>query len=106
MMYFREEVYSYAGQTLAVDELLFTGRSAYQEILLFRNSFLGHVLVLDGIIQLTERDEFIYSEMMAHVPLCSHPDPRRVLIIGGGDGCVLEEVLKHSTVEQVTLVDI
>ena len=105
MLHFREEVYAYTGQTMVVDELLFAGRSEYQEILLFKNSFFGHVLVLDGIVQLSERDEFIYSEMLAHVPLFAHPNPRRVLIVGGGDGCVLKEVLKHA-VEKVVLVDI
>ena len=66
----------------------------------------GRTLVLDAAIQLTERDEFCYSEMMAHVPLCSHPDPKRVLIVGGGDGAILREVLKHPYVEVCTLIDI
>ena len=106
MLHFSENIYPYGSQSMAVDELIFSGPSAYQEVLLFRNRFYGHVLVLDGVIQLTERDEFIYSEMMAHVPLFAHPDPASVLIIGGGDGCVLEEVLKHKAVRRVVLVDI
>jgi len=106
MLYFSEDIYPYGSQSMVVDELIFSGRSSYQDVLLFRNRFYGHVLVLDGVIQLTERDEFIYSEMMAHVPLFAHPDPASVLIIGGGDGCVLEEVLKHEAVRRVTLVDI
>lgn len=103
---FEEHVYSYAGQWIAIDELRYRGRSRYQDVLVFRNGFLGNVLVLDGIVQVTERDEFVYSEMCAHVPLCAHPAPRRVLIIGGGDGCVLEEVLKHPHVTRAVLVDI
>ena len=106
MQRFDEDVYPYCGQWMAIDELHFRGRSAYQDVLVFRNSFLGNVLVLDGVIQATERDEFVYSEMCAHVPLCAHPAPRRVLIIGGGDGCVLEEVLKHEGIERAVLVDI
>uniref|UniRef100_A0A8C9JR44 Spermidine synthase n=1 Tax=Panthera tigris altaica TaxID=74533 RepID=A0A8C9JR44_PANTA len=66
----------------------------------------GNVLVLDGVIQCTERDEFSYQEMIANLPLCSHPNPRKVLIIGGGDGGVLREVLKHSSVESVVQCEI
>ena len=106
MLHFREEIYPYAQQSMTVDELLYAGRSAYQDVLLFRNQFYGTVLVLDDVVQLTERDEFIYSEMMAHVPLLAHSHPADVLLIGGGDGCVLEEALKHQTVEKVVLVDI
>jgi spermidine synthase len=106
MLHFDENIYSYGSQTMAMDELIFSGRSDYQDVLLFRNRFYGHVLVLDGVIQLTERDEFIYSEMMAHVPLFAHPDPASVLIVGGGDGCVLEEVLKHKAVRRAVMVDI
>jgi spermidine synthase len=66
----------------------------------------GKMLLLDGIVQTTEKDEFIYHEMMAHVPLFSHPNPKKVLIIGGGDGGVLREVIRHEDVEDVTLVEI
>ncbi|XP_010848487.1 PREDICTED: spermidine synthase, partial [Bison bison bison] len=66
----------------------------------------GNVLVLDGVIQCTERDEFSYQEMIANLPLCSHPNPRKVLIIGGGDGGVLREVVKHSSVEAVVQCEI
>ncbi|XP_016073377.1 PREDICTED: spermidine synthase [Miniopterus natalensis] len=66
----------------------------------------GNVLVLDGVIQCTERDEFSYQEMIANLPLCSHPNPRKVLIIGGGDGGVLREVVKHSSVESVVQCEI
>jgi spermidine synthase len=106
MLHFSENIYTYGSQSMMVDELIFSGRSDYQDVLLFWNQFYGHVLVLDGVLQLTERDEFIYSEMMAHVPLFAHPDPASVLIIGGGDGCVLEEVLKHKAVRRAVLVDI
>ena len=64
------------------------------------------VLVLDGIIQCTERDEFAYQEMIAHVPLYLHNEPKRVLVVGGGDGGVIREVVKHQCVERATLVEI
>ncbi|GCB75157.1 hypothetical protein scyTo_0018183, partial [Scyliorhinus torazame] len=66
----------------------------------------GNVLVLDGVIQCTERDEFAYQEMIANLTLCSHPNPKKVLIIGGGDGGVLREVIKHSAVESVAQCEI
>ena len=103
---FTESIYPYGGQYLKVDELLHEGRSPFQDVLLFRNEFYGGVLVLDGVLQITERDEFVYSEMIAHVPLGAHPAPRSVLIVGGGDGGTLEEVLKHPGVERAVLVDL
>jgi spermidine synthase len=106
MQQYTEAVYDYGGQWLAVDEPLYAGRSAHQQIFMFRNRRLGVVLVLDGVVQVTERDEFAYSEVLAHVPLLAHPRPARVLIVGGGDLCVLEEVLRHPEVEHVTLVDL
>ena len=75
-------------------------------MVIFENKFWGKVLILDGIFQLTTRDEFVYHEMMAHVPLIALERPRKVLIVGGGDGGVLREVLKHPSVEQATLVEI
>ncbi|XP_077970313.1 spermidine synthase-like isoform X2 [Styela clava] len=66
----------------------------------------GNVLVLDGVIQCTERDEFSYQEMITHVPLCSHPNPENVLVIGGGDGGVVREILKHDCVKTVTQCEI
>lgn len=81
-------------------------RSDYQRILVFDSVVNGRVLVLDDIVQLTDRDEASYSEMLAHLPILEHGAVRRVLIVGGGDGAVAEEVLKHAGVEQVDLVDI
>ena len=66
----------------------------------------GKMLVLDGIVQTAEKDEFIYHEMMAHVPMLSHPNPQKVLIIGGGDGGVLREVLRYDSVEKATIIEI
>ncbi len=66
----------------------------------------GNMLFLDGMVMTSERDEFVYHEMVAHVPLFTHPDPKKVLVVGGGDGGVIREVLKHPGVEQAVLVDI
>ncbi|KAI0804834.1 saccharopine dehydrogenase [Irpex lacteus] len=106
--WFREISPQWPGQalTLKVERILHTEKSPYQDLLVFRSTHYGTVLVLDGVIQATERDEFSYQEMIAHIPLSTHPSPSRVLVIGGGDGGVVREVLRHATVEHVTLVDI
>lgn len=92
--------------SLQVDEVLYSNKSQYQQIDLYQTRSHGRMLVLDGIIQLTERDEFGYQEMMAHLPLFSHPNPERVLVIGGGDGGVLREVAKHECVTAIDFCEI
>jgi spermidine synthase len=92
--------------SLQIEQVLFHEKSKYQDVLVFKSKTYGNVLILDGIIQCTERDEFAYQEMLAHLPLFAHPYPKRVLIIGGGDGGILREVLKHSSVEHVTVCEI
>ncbi len=91
---------------LKADRVLFDSESAHQRLVLFENKTFGRVLALDGVLQTTEKDEFIYHEMLAHLPILAHGRVRKVLIIGGGDGGMLEEVLKHQTVDKVTMVDI
>eukprot|EP00523_Entomoneis_sp_CCMP467_P009226 CAMPEP_0168736726 /NCGR_PEP_ID=MMETSP0724-20121128/10010_1 /TAXON_ID=265536 /ORGANISM="Amphiprora sp., Strain CCMP467" /LENGTH=500 /DNA_ID=CAMNT_0008783935 /DNA_START=24 /DNA_END=1526 /DNA_ORIENTATION=+ len=86
--------------------ILYQTRSHYQDIQVLQSQAYGKILVLDGVVQLTERDADSYNEMMAHVPMFEHPHPQRVLIIGGGDGYVLHEVLKHDTVTHVDHVDL
>eukprot|EP01059_Diplonema_ambulator_P016959 TRINITY_DN28947_c0_g1_i1.p1 TRINITY_DN28947_c0_g1~~TRINITY_DN28947_c0_g1_i1.p1 ORF type:complete len:287 (+),score=100.57 TRINITY_DN28947_c0_g1_i1:49-909(+) len=94
-------------QSLEVEEVLWNEKSDFQDVLVFKNKGpWGKVFALDGAIQVTEKDEFSYHEMMAHIPLFSHPEPKQVLIIGGGDGGVMREVLKHPSVEKVTLCDV
>lgn len=88
------------------DKVLHEVRTKHQHLVIFENAVWGKVLILDGIFQLTTLDEFIYHEMMAHVPLMALDRPRRVLVIGGGDGGVLREVLKHPSVEKATLCEI
>ena len=91
---------------LEVEEVLLNGRSQFQDILVFKSKTYGNVLVLDGVIQLTERDEFAYQEMIAHIPIFAHKNPKKVLIVGGGDGGVLREVAKHPGVETIHMCEI
>lgn len=101
-----EQLYTGYGQSFEVTEQLFTLDTGFQKLAIFTNPLLGRVMTLDGVVQTTEKDEFVYHEMLTHVPLLAHPLPKRVLIIGGGDGGILREVLKHPCVEQVTMVEI
>jgi spermidine synthase len=91
---------------IKVENVLINGKSDFQDILVFKSSNYGTVLVLDGAIQVTERDEFSYQEMISHLPLFAHKNPKKVLIIGGGDGGVLREVAKHSCVEEIHMCEI
>lgn len=92
--------------SMRVKEILHTEKTPYQELLIADTYEYGRVLMLDGAYQLTEKDEFTYSEMMAHVPICAHKNPENVMIIGGGDGAIMREVLKHECVKKSTLIDI
>lgn len=92
--------------SLRVDRILNAEKTKYQDLLVFKSTDYGNVLVLDGAIQATERDEFAYQEMITHLAMNSHPNPRKVLVIGGGDGGVLREVVKHDSVEEAVLCDI
>lgn len=92
--------------SIQVDKTLYSNKSKYQQIDLYQTRTHGKMLVLDDIIQLTERDEFGYQEMMTHVALFAHPDPKKVLVIGGGDGGVLREVAKHPGIETIDSCEI
>lgn len=92
--------------SLKVKEILDHHRSDYQDVLVFESETYGRVLVLDGVIQVTERDEFSYQEMIAHLPLYAHPNPKKVLVIGGGDGGVLREIARHDCVEEIVICEI
>ena len=91
---------------LEAGRVLHEVKTEHQHLVIFENATWGRVLMLDGVCQLTTSDEFIYHEMMAHVPLMALSKPKRVLVVGGGDGGVLREVLKHPTVEKATLCEI
>ena len=92
--------------SMRVKSVLHSETTPYQDLVIADTHEYGRVLMLDGAYQLTEKDEFTYSEMMAHVPLCAHNNPENVLIIGGGDGAIMREVLKHNCVKKCTLIDI
>jgi len=106
--WFSENETMWPGQKfcLKVDEVLLNGKSEFQDILVFKSSTYGNVMVLDGVIQVTERDEIAYQEMIVHLPLFANRNPKKVLIIGGGDGGVLREVCKHPGVETIHMCEI
>ncbi|BBP44957.1 polyamine aminopropyltransferase [Thiosulfatimonas sediminis] len=101
-----ETLYPAWGQNFVIDEVLFEVNTGHQHLVIFNNAKWGTVMALDGVIQTTEKDEFVYHEMMVHVPMLAHGNAKKVLIIGGGDGGILREVLKHHNVESVTQVEI
>ena len=105
MTWFSETLHGNFQLRLFVEKTLFQEKTEHQDLHVFENPEFGRVLTLDGIIQTTEGDEFIYHEMLAHVPVLAHGAARRVLIIGGGDGGMLKQVLRHDGVE-ATLVEI
>jgi spermidine synthase len=101
-----ETLYAAWGQRFRMVRELARVRSGFQDILVFESETHGRVMLLDGVVQITEADEFVYQEMIAHVPLLAHGDARRVLIIGAGDGGVLRRVLQHRAVERAVMVEI
>ena len=104
--WFEETLHPGLRTRLRIDAVLYEGKTDHQHLILFENPEFGRVLALNGVVQTTERDEFIYHEMLAHLPLLAHGQAKSVLIIGGGDGGMLEEVLKHRSVARATLVEI
>ena len=104
--FFEKDPYAPIQYLYEVSRVLYSGRSPYQEIRVFENPFFGKVLTLDGVVQITERDEFFYHEMLAHVVLKALPNPKKVIVIGGGDGGTVREVLRHKSVEKVYFIEI
>ena len=94
------------GCCMTVKETLFSGQSDFQKIDIFDTESMGRVLTIDGLMMTTERDEYFYHEMIAHIPMINHKNPESVLVIGGGDGGTIREVLKHDTVKKVVLCEI
>lgn len=105
-MWFTELHKGRVGLTLKVSRVLYSEVSDFQRIDVIETEQFGRALVLYGSIMITEKDEFVYHEMISHVPLNVHPKPARVMIIGGGDGGTLREVMKHEQVEHATMVEI
>jgi len=104
--FWSETLYDAYGQSFSVDKIYFESKTDHQHLMIFHNAMFGRVMVLDGIVQTTEKDEFIYHEMLTHVSLIAHGEAKRILIIGGGDGGILREVCKHKIVDHVTQVEI
>lgn len=94
------------GITCKTNKTYHTEKTKYQEIALIDTEQFGRMLVLDGTVQTTIQDEFVYHEMITHVPLFTHKNPEKVLVIGGGDGGAIREILKHPTVKKAVLVEI
>lgn len=89
-----------------VEKILYKGKSKFQDIMVFQNKHFGNVLILDNVVQITERDEFFYHEMLTHIAMHAHPNPKTVIVVGGGDGGTVREVLKHKSVEKVYFIEI
>jgi len=92
--------------SIRVDRQLYSEHSEFQRIDVFESPDLGRFLVLDGYIMLTEKDEFIYHEMITHVPMAVHPAPRHILVVGAGDGGVIRELARYECVEHIDMVEI
>lgn len=105
-LWFREKQNDFLEICFRVEKTLFSQRSRYQQIDVLKTRDHGGILLNDGVIMLTERDEFIYHEMIAHVPLFVHPSAKSVLVIGGGDGGTVRELSKHNFLERIVMVEI
>lgn len=105
-MWFNESLYPAWGQRFRVVRELARVRSDFQDIAIFESETHGRVMTLDGVVQITEGDEFVYQEMIAHVPILAHGAAQSVLIIGAGDGGVLKRVLMHPGVTKAVMVEI
>ena len=105
-LWFSEEHTANVRLSLKVDKQLFSEVSDYQRVDIYESVEYGRVLVLDGRIMITERDEFIYHEMITHVPMCVNPLIKKVLLVGGGDGGSARELLKYESIEKIDLVEV
>ena len=101
-----ERLHDHYAQSLRVDELLYDSKTEHQRLKVFQNGTFGRILTLDDVVQTTEGDNFIYHEMLTHVPILAHGAAKRVLIVGGGDGGMARAALDHASVEHVTMVEI
>ncbi|MDD6037642.1 MAG: polyamine aminopropyltransferase [bacterium] len=104
-MWFSQMHTSNVKQSIRIDKQLFSGQSEYQRIDVFDSQEFGKFIALDGDIVFSDKDEFIYDEMVTHVPMAVHPNVKDVLIIGGGDGGVAKELLAYDSVENIDVVE-
>lgn len=106
MKKFTEELYKKYNQNITIEKIITSQKSKFQNILIFDSKYFGRILTLDKVIQITEFDHFYYSEMLSHIPIITHGKVKRVLIIGGGDGAIAHEVLKHNSIKEVFICEI
>ena len=106
MKKFTENLYKKYNQTITIEKIIARQKSKYQNILIFDSKYFGRILTLDKVVQITEFDHYYYSEMLSHLPIISHGNIRKVLIIGGGDGAIASEVLKHNSIKEIFICEI
>lgn len=104
--FFEKDPYAPIQYVYEVEKVLYRRKSDFQEITVIENPYFGKMLILDDVVQITERDEFFYHEMLVHVVMHAHPRPKTVTVIGGGDGGAVREVLKHDSVEKIYFIEI
>lgn len=100
-----EKFNEHCGQYLTIDKELYKESTQYQDLFFFKNKIFGNILSLNDVIKTTEYDEFIYNEMIVHIPMISHGSAKNILILGGGDGGILRELLKYNTIKKITMVE-
>ncbi|QKS72810.1 polyamine aminopropyltransferase [Paenalkalicoccus suaedae] len=105
-IWFTEKQTENFGITAKIKRTYVSEKTEFQQLDMVETEEFGNMLLLDGMVMTTEKDEFVYHEMVAHVPLHTHPNPEHVLVVGGGDGGVIREILKHPEVKTATLVEI
>jgi len=104
--WYDETLHDSVRQGLRIERVLHREKTAHQDLIIFENQRFGRVLALDGVIQTTEGDEYVYHEILVHMPVLGHGSAKDVLIVGGGDGGALREVLRHPAVERAVMVEI
>lgn len=105
-LWFTEKHTEHVKLSIQVDKQIYSSQSEFQRIDIFESPEFGRFLTLDGYMMLTEKDEFVYHEMMVHVPMAVHPNVKKVLVIGGGDGGTIRELSRYTTIEEIDLVEI
>lgn len=105
-LWFTEKHTEHVQLSIQVDKQLYSSQSEFQRIDIFESPEFGRFLTLDGYMMLTEKDEFVYHEMMVHVPMAVHPNVKKVLVIGGGDGGTVRELSRYKMIEEIDLVEI
>ena len=105
-IWFTEELHPYYRKGICVKRILADEQTQYQHLQFVETEFFGNAMILDGIIQLTERDNMGYHEMIVHVPMLAVGQPKRVLIVGGGDGGSLQQVLRYDSVEEAVVCEL